>query len=216
VSDRTLWIRTVQFKPLERRSDGNLMREVIEQRDGLLSWLALKAQALCEASRHAPAGLDFRFQDFAALFHACWVSKCPDEEREVAEMDVRSVLSALKGEQVEFVAATDLLVDVIVEHRGELNGFSGSAKHLAKRLRRLNPDLPPLPQKQALTNRLREIMQPLEVEGVALEESEHKGRPQFKITLRKSQESSFVLLDNGRWRMNLAGVQAVDGNWHPI
>ena len=111
--------------------------------------------------------------------------------------------------------AVDSLVFAILENAEVLDGFCGTAEQLAKLLQARDPNLRDLPQRRALTTRLREITGSLEREDVYLTESQRKDRPWFEITI-VHQTPGVKRRDGNRLLVNLANVQEMDGKGHRI
>jgi len=186
VAERSLPLLTQEFGDKERIIDSELMRQVDESRDGLMSWAALTAAELLRTCKGAPDALPLRFVDFAKL---TWAYCKAHGQSEVAT----KALYALQQAQSLVVGEADPLVEAIVMHLdaiGTGGSWRGTASELVAALTAAGADLPFLGGGKAIARRLREAKATLRLAGIAMREENVMGRPFFTFQKRPAPSES--------------------------
>ncbi len=178
VAERSLPILTGQFDDRQRLADSDLLADIEQQRNGLLSWAARTAWRLLEMRREAPQGLPLRFQDFARSVWAYLAMQGRQSETDGMLLALRAAQSLTIGEADELAAA-------IITNADELQNWMGTATDLVRTLTEMGAELSYLGGKRAITRRLREIQSTLALAGVTMLEEVYKGRPRFVIRTQK-------------------------------
>ena len=146
VADRTLPIFTSVFDDRDRIADSDLLEEVRENRDAVLTYLARAAVKLADRLGHAPV-LPCRFVDFGRMV---WASD---------ESSAASDLAALRQAQALTVGDADPLIRAILDFADQLLGrlgrWEGRPSQLAQKLKNLGAGLPHMSGRET-ARRLRE------------------------------------------------------------
>lgn len=178
VAERSLPILTGQFEDSRRLADSDLLADIEQQRNGLLSWAARTAWRLLEMRKDAPQGLPLRFQDFARSVWGYLAMQGRQGETDGVLLALRSAQSLAIGEADELAAA-------IITNADQLQGWMGTSVELVQHLTGLGADLPYLGGGKSITRRLREIQGTLALAGVTMLEDTYRGRPRFIIRPQK-------------------------------
>lgn len=154
----------------ERRADINdLMREVLERRDAVLSWLAVGAANLTAHLDKAPAGLpgSQHYPSFNRLVYLFLASYRRADEAE-------PVLRAWRQAQQLAVADLDPLTEAILNYLPE-GGLRGNAAAIVSELQNRGADLPYLGGGKAIARKLREARAALNLANITIQESRDEG-----------------------------------------
>ena len=158
ILERVLPLFVADLPDKERWGDGDLMRQVLKERNAVLSLLAQTAGRLLPRTWNAPSGLASRFQDFAKLLWA-WRQ----------EEDVQSALEAWRAAQQLSIVDLDPLAQAVLEYL-PAEGFRGSASDLVRALVNRGADLPYQGGGKAIARKLRELAPTLRLAGIRLQE----------------------------------------------
>ncbi|MBC7223441.1 MAG: ATP-binding protein [Anaerolineae bacterium] len=155
--ERVLPIFVGDLPDTQRWGDGDLMRQVLKERDKVLSWLASTAGQLLPKMWNAPSGLSSRFQDFAKLFWTLY------------QGNANGVLEAWRAAQQLSIVDLDLLALAIMEYLPE-EGLRGTPTEIVRELTNRGADLPYLGGGKAIGRKLRELAPTLRLAGIKMQE----------------------------------------------
>ncbi|MBC7224672.1 MAG: hypothetical protein H5T59_10445 [Anaerolineae bacterium] len=159
--ERVLPIFVGDLPDKDRWGDGDLMRQVLRQRDGVLSWLAETGARVLPQMHNAPSGLSSRFQDFAKLFWCMY------------QGNANGVLEAWRAAQQLSVVDLDPLAAAILEYLPE-DGLRGTPTEIVRELTKRGADLPHLGGGKAIGRKLRELAPTLRLAGIKMQEEQNE------------------------------------------
>ncbi len=191
IAERTLPILTEKFQDADRLADSDLMTEVDDVRNGLLSWATLTCDKLMRLRQEAPPGLPLRFVDFSKMVWA-YAASLGDRARGA------HVLLALRQAQALTIGQESPLVEAIINYLPEIVGVSGiwqgTATQLIKDLADAGAELPYLGGGRRIATTLRESAATLELVDIRLEEAKWSKGQRTQFVLKRVGDSSPSLL----------------------
>lgn len=149
----------------ERRDDAELMREVLEKRDGVLAWLSWNGARMA-LYPDRPTGLPTRFQAVGWYVHC--LAKGNTAKRD-------AVLDAWRRAQMLSIVDLDPLAAAIMEYLPK-DGLRGTPSEIVQALQEAGADLPYLGGGKAIARRLRELAPTLRFAGVRIREEKDEHR----------------------------------------
>jgi len=169
LAERSLPIFVSEMDDLKRKSDAEIVSDVLSKRDGVLTYLALQAWKLrSEILVSPPSPLRCRFVDFGRILWKLY-----------GDLDVvdawSKAIALLMSEADPFVRA----ILKVVSESGEV---SGAPTELISKLQSVE-DIPFMGGGKAISRRLREITPALEMAGMKVESKRYGNTTRWRISL---------------------------------
>jgi adenylate kinase family enzyme len=172
ILERTLPIFVGDLPDEMRVGESELISEILQERNAVLSWLAQNAARALPKMKEAPAGLPSRFQEFAKLL---WAWQGDDAEK---------LLRAWRKAQRLGIVDLDPLAQAIITFLPE-EGFRGTPTELVRMLQEQGAELPYLGGGKAIARKVRELAPILREAGISVREEKTRGKTVLHI-YRKS------------------------------
>lgn len=176
IADRLLLER------MERRegetSDAALTGEILANRDGALSHIAVTLRKAMADSGATPTGLNARHPDFAAF--AVRIGRALGREEEAI-----AALKAAEADKSTFCLENDAIASALLAYLRQVDSFTGTAAALVQHLAVLDHDLERRLSPKKLSKRLSTLWPHLQKRlGVARKDTDRTGLLHFTFALR--------------------------------